>query len=381
MKYRSARRLAGILLAFCLLLSGCQLTELPGTPQSKAAIPGAEVTLSAMPVPVGVGAHLDEAPVIPPPEPEPEEEPLPEEPELPEIPEEPEAPEETPLFPDHLRIMAGQAFAYDLTEGKMLAMKGEGESLYPASTTKLLTILLAQRYLDLEMLVTPGSEQTLILPNSSIACVDIYDTVTVEQLIEGMLLPSGNDAAHALAAAVGRAVTGEWNLGGIEAVEICVEAMNQYAQELGMVSTHFANVDGYLDSEHYTTVEDMAIVSVLAAQDEVIRKYCGLVMDTVTYPSGDQVTWYNSNLMLYSGNQWYNPHVTGMKTGSLLSHYSLVCTVEIGNKTYVTGVFTAPSTEDRYYDMNTIIKWLETIHEDTAAAEEVVANQTEGETP
>ena len=83
MKHRSARRLAGILLALCLLLSGCQLTELPGTPQSKAAIPGAEVRLSAMPVPEGVGAHLNEAPVIPPPEPE-----LPAE--------EPEAPPEAP---------------------------------------------------------------------------------------------------------------------------------------------------------------------------------------------------------------------------------------------------------------------------------------------
>ena len=89
MNHPTARRLAGLILAICLLLSGCQLTELPGTPEKQAAIPGAAVTLSAMPVPNGVGAHLDEAPVIPPPEPEPEPEPEP-------VPEEPQ-PEPEPI--------------------------------------------------------------------------------------------------------------------------------------------------------------------------------------------------------------------------------------------------------------------------------------------
>ena len=160
------------------------------------------------------------------------------------------------------------------------------------------------------------------------------------------------------------------------AIKVFMKEMNRSAKANGMKNTNFTNPDGYHADDHYTTVEDMAKVAILAAQNEVIRRYCGLVMDTVTFHSGETVTWYNSNLMLYSGNQWYNPHVTGMKTGSLLGHYSLVCTVEIGNKTYVTGVFSAPSTEDRYYDSNTIIKWLESIHEDA-----IIPEETEGETP
>jgi len=356
MTHRNARRIAGIFLTFTLLLSGCQLMELPGTPDSIAALPEATTVSLALTVPEGVGANLDQAPVIEP-DPLPEEDPAAEPEETPEE-TQTEEPEETPLFPDNLRIVAGQAFVYDLDEDKMIAMKGEGEQLYPASTTKLLTILLAQRYLELDMQVTPGDEQTLVSKDSSMAYIDRYDTVTVEQLIEGMLLPSGNDAAYALAAAVGRAITGEWNLSGLEAVEICIAAMNEYAAELGMTGSHFTNVDGYMDAEHYTTVEDMAIVAVLAAQNEIIRKYCGLAMDEVTYVSGEEITWYNSNQMLYHNSQWYNPYVTGMKTGSLLSHYSLVCTVEKDGKTYVTGVFTAPSTEDRYYDMNTIVNWV-----------------------
>ena len=223
----------GIILIFTLLLSGCQLMELPGTPGSAAALPGSGTASIAMAVPNGVGANLDQAPVVEPelpPEEEPAEEPIEEPAEEPQ----PAETEETPLFPSELRIVAGQAFVYDLDEGKMIAMKGEGEQLYPASTTKLLTILMAQRYLELDMQVTPGDEQTLVSKDSSMAYIDRYDTVTVEQLIEGMLLPSGNDAAYALAAATGRAITGEWNLSGLEAVEICIEAMNEYAAELGM---------------------------------------------------------------------------------------------------------------------------------------------------
>lgn len=359
MKHHFIRRSAGLVLALVLLLSGCQLIELPGTPDCHAVASIPEPGTAVLEIPEGVGTNLDQAPVKvpePPVEPDPEPE-IEAEPE-PEPEPEPQLPEETPLFPEDLRIVAGQAFAYDLDEGRMVAMKGEGEQLYPASTTKLLTILLALRYLELDRQITPGDELSLVSENSSMAYIDRYDTVTVEQLIEGMLLPSGNDAACTLAAATGRAITGEWTMPGLEAVQVCVDAMNNYAAELGMTGSHFTNVDGYRNSEHYTTVEDMAIVATLAAQNEIIRKYCGLTMDTVTYVSGEVITWYNSNLMLFQSSQWYNPHVTGMKTGSLLGHYSLVCTVEKDGKTYVTGIFSAPSTEDRYYDMNTVVNWL-----------------------
>ena len=62
--------------------------------------------------------------------------------------------------------------------------------------------------------------------------------------------------------------------------------------------------------------------------------------------------------MLDPESQWYSPYVTGMKTGSLTGHFSLVCTLEKDGKTYVAGVFTGQSNEDRYGDMTKIVQWL-----------------------
>lgn len=122
-------------------------------------------------------------------------------------------------------------------------MKGAGEKLYPASITKLLTILTAIQYVDPDQLITPGDEQSLVAADSSIAYVNSTHVLTAEQLIEGMLLPSGNDAACALAAAVGRNITGDQSMSGVDAVNVCVEAMNDYAADLGMTGSHFMTVD------------------------------------------------------------------------------------------------------------------------------------------
>lgn len=325
-------RLLALLLALCLLC-GCAVTEL-----KPPEIPD--------PVP------MDEPAAKPEPEPEPEAEPA-AEPEP-----EPEPEPEYPEFPEGIDLASGQAFVYDLDAGGIVAMKGRGEQLYPASTTKLLTILTALRYLAPDALVQPGSEQSLVAPDASIAYVNSSHILTAEQLVEGMLLPSGNDAACALAAAAGRAITGDENLDGVAAVEVCVSAMNDYAAELGMNESHFVTVDGYMDENHYSTVEDMARLAVAAAGNETIRKYCGLASDDVVYASGHTIHWTNTNLMLDPESSWYNPCVTGMKTGALSGHYCLIATLEKDGKHYVAGVFTGQNNEDRFGDMTTIVNWL-----------------------
>ena len=265
---------------------------------------------------------------------------------------------EYPAFPEGISLASGQAFVYDLDQGGIVAMKGAGETLYPASVTKLLTILTAEQYVTMDQLITPGDEQSLVASDSSIAYVNSSHTLTAEQLIEGMLLPSGNDAANALAAAAGRNLANDQSLSGVDAVQVLVGAMNEYAAELGMTSSHFVTVDGYLDEDHYSTVEDMARLSVAAAQDEIIRRYCGLAADDVTYYSGDTIRWTNSNQMLNPESVWYSPYVTGMKTGSLSYNLSLVCTLEKDGRHYVAGVFTAADNQARYGDMTTIVNWL-----------------------
>ncbi len=91
-----------------------------------------------------------------------------------------------------------------------------------------------------------------------------------------------------------------------------------------------------------------------AAENETIRKYCGLASDDVVYASGHTIHWTNTNLMLDPESDWYNPYVTGMKTGSLSGHYCLIATLEKDGKTYVAGVFTGQDNADRYGDMTTM---------------------------
>ncbi|MEA4965475.1 MAG: hypothetical protein VB055_06615 [Oscillospiraceae bacterium] len=263
-----------------------------------------------------------------------------------------------PAFPETLSLGSGQAFAYDVTAGAYLAMKGEGERLYPASTTKLLTILTALRYLSPDELVTPGDELTMVLSDSTFAYVNSTHTLTVEMLIEGMLLPSGNDAACALAAAAGRTISGDSTLSGVDSVAVFVQEMNRYAQEIGMTGSHFVTPDGYFDEDHYTTVEDMAKVSLLAAQNDLIRRYCGLAQADVVYASGHTNHWVNTNLMLDPSSVWYNPYVTGLKTGSVSGHCSLICILDKDGREYIAGVFSAPDTTTRYTDMTAIANWL-----------------------
>ena len=343
-------RIFALLLAL-LLLCGCGVQELVPLPEE---LPEKE------PVEIPEGPTIEPAVEA---EPEPEEIPeeVPEETpeETPEeVPEEEPAPEEPPAFPEDMKLACKQAFVYDLDNDEVFAMKGKGEQLYPASITKLLTIMTALEYLEPDTLIRPSDEQVLVAADSSIAYVNHEHILTAEQLIEGMLLPSGNDAACALAAKVGRTISGNDDLPGVEAVDVCVGAMNDYAASIGMAGSHFTTVDGYMDENHYTTVEDMMTVSVLAAKNELVRRYCGRHEDPVVYESGHTITWLNTNKMLDPESEWYDTRVTGMKTGSLSGHFSLVCTLEQDGRTFVAGVFTGQDNNDRYGDMTTIVNWL-----------------------
>ena len=252
-----------------------------------------------------------------------------------------------------------QAFIYDVEMGCFRYIGGEERIIYPASTTKLLTILYALTLLeDPQQRITPGNELELVKPHSSIAYIKSHHVLTVEQLIEGMLLPSGNDAAYVLAAAAGR-VLDPGAKDGKAAVDAFVEGMNVYAARLGMKGSHFINPDGYDDEDHYSTLEDMAIVAIHAYSCPLIRKYCNVEKDDVVYASGHKMTWQNTNLNLWKGTQYYSPYVNGLKTGSVNSeYYCLLSSAEIEGKVFLFGFFAEPNPDARFLDTLTAIAWV-----------------------
>ncbi|MGM9681194.1 MAG: D-alanyl-D-alanine carboxypeptidase family protein [Eubacteriales bacterium] len=251
-----------------------------------------------------------------------------------------------------------QAFVYDMNEGVILYAKGVDRIVYPASTTKLLTILYALTVLSPDELVTPGDEVKLIAADSSVAYVKSYHTLTVEMLVEGMLLPSGNDAAYALAGAAGRKVAGDPDLDGESAVKVFMKGMNDYARKIGCVGTSFTCPDGYYDKNHYTTLEDLILISRLAAENEIICKYAALPYDEVTYASGHTNSWTNTNLMLDENSEYYSPYVTGLKTGSANSGYHFICTAEKDGQQYLIGVFGESDKNARFAETLTILDGL-----------------------
>lgn len=259
-----------------------------------------------------------------------------------------------------IQIDSKQAFVYDVEMGEFIYKKGAENIIYPASTTKLLTILYALTILSLDEVVTPGNELELIASDSSIAYIKSHHSLTVEMLIEGMLLPSGNDAAYTLAAAAGKKLSQDGNIDGKGAVSLFIDGMNEYAASIGLCGSSFTSPDGYYASNHYTTLEDIALISIMASQNDIIAKYARIPSDNVIYASGHSNTWINTNLMLDPESQFYSPYVTGLKTGSAgTGNYSLILTLELDDgREYIIGIFSSAEKNDRYTDALTIIDHL-----------------------
>ncbi len=258
-------------------------------------------------------------------------------------------------FPS-LKTSCENAFIYDISSEKItLFSSGSSETVAPASTTKLLTALVALEILDPLSEISPGDEVYLPQKNSSSAFIRPHHTLTLEMLIEAMIIPSGNDAAYAVAAACGRKLSNDPSLDYTKAVERFVREMNEYAKLIGCTSSNFTTPDGFAGKEHYSTAADMAIISKKAFESDLIMKYASMQRDDVVYASGHTNVWINTNLMLDSESKFYNENVIGLKTGSLDNSYSLITVYDDGMNKFIIGVFGAKSDSSRYTDTNTLI--------------------------
>lgn len=247
---------------------------------------------------------------------------------------------------------AARAFVYDAAGERMLYCNGpEDEKVYPASITKLFTAYTALRLLSGDTVVTAGWELGLLKPGSSYAGIGMDTRLTVEMLVEAMLLPSGNDAAYVLAAAAGRAAAGNDSLGAAAAVEAFMERMNEMGQEVGLINTHFVTPDGYHDDAHYSCPRDLAEIGALALSDPLIAKFVCLGRDSVQFVSGEHVTWENTNRLLNPEEQWYCPEAVGMKTGyTHRAGYCLLSAFRQEDRQILVGIFGAQDKLSRYSD-------------------------------
>ena len=225
------------------------------------------------------------------------------------------------------------------------------ERLYPASTTKILTAYVALKYGDLDQTVTVSKKALEGLdPSSSVCGIQVGDTLTLETLLYGLMLCSGNDAAEMIAESVA---------GSREAF---VELMNQEALALGATNSHFTNAHGLPDEEHYTTVYDLYLIFQAAVKNETFVNmiHTGSYEAVYTNGSGQTVKkqWNNSNRYL-SGKEEMPDGVTviGGKTGTTqAAGYCLVLLSENEKKEPVISiVLKADGRSDLYLFMSQML--------------------------
>ena len=249
-------------------------------------------------------------------------------------------------------MQARQILVYDTNTDTILYSKSvAGGKLYPASITKLFSTYVALQYLDPDTVITAGDELDLVHEGSSVAFVPKGGQYRVKMLIEGMMLPSGNDAAMVVAAAAGRAIAGDENLAPAKAVERFVDEMNLQADALGFEKSHFCNPDGWHTGAHYTCLNDLARISKLALENETIARYMRKHDEETNSYGGQYVLWENTNLLLDPDGAYYRRDAIGMKTGyTRPAGYSLMSAFTHEEGAIVVGLFGYTDKNERFPD-------------------------------
>ena len=238
---------------------------------------------------------------------------------------------------------------YCIEDDVMLDSYEADKRIAPASLTKMLTASVVLKYLDLDDVVTVGSELQFVNEDSSLCWIAEGQRLTVNDLLYGLLLPSGNDAAYTLAVNTARRVRSDPNMSDRNAVAYFCRLMNQMARELGMTGSHFADPDGWDDPDHYTTVSDLIKIAKYSLTIPEIREIIATPIIEVEFETGEYALWYNSNLLLWEDSEYYNEYAIGMKNGATDdAGYCMIAVFEKNNKTYLDIVMGSEEIEDRY---------------------------------
>jgi D-alanyl-D-alanine carboxypeptidase (penicillin-binding protein 5/6) len=237
-------------------------------------------------------------------------------------------------------VAAASYFLLDTLSGQTLAASDAGAKRDPASLTKLMTAYLVFGALRAKT-ITPAQMVNVSAKawraEGSRMFVEPRTAVSVDDLMQGMIVQSGNDASIALAELVA----------GSE--ETFVDRMNREAARLGLAGTHFVNVTGLSDPQHYSTAADMAQLAATLIRDypEYYRIYS---QKDFRY---NNITQPNRNRLL-----WTDPYVDGLKTGHTdAAGWCLVASAKRGDRRLLAVVLGAHSDAGRAAEAQKLLNW------------------------
>lgn len=212
----------------------------------------------------------------------------------------------TQIVNDPLNLTADAAVLIDAKTGIVLYDKNKDKKEYPASTTKVLTALLALENTNLTDVITHSHNAVYnIEPGSSHIGIRENEQLTMEQALHGVLLASANEVSMAVAEQVSGTV------------EEFVDLMNQRAKEIGVKNTHFTNPHGFHNDDHYTTAYDMALIMQQAIKNAEFLRFISTTKYEIPPTNIVNETRYlnNSNKLILKTSPYYYEYCVGGKTG------------------------------------------------------------------
>lgn len=249
-------------------------------------------------------------------------------------------------WPKGPEIKGDGAIVVDADTGNILFEKNIYEQFYPASTTKILTTLVALENGKLDDVLTVSyAADNYVSKTSSRMGLTEGEQVTVEQALYGIMLESGNEATYAVGEHVGGSIAG------------FIKLMNRKAKELGCDRSHFANSHGLHDDEHYTCCYDLSLIARAAYQNPEFMKITGTAFYNMPATNKHEAKILTNHHWFLNGTQKYE-YATGGKTGATTqAGYALVTYARKDGKNLISVVMHAPTWDDVYADSRKLLDY------------------------
>ena len=245
-------------------------------------------------------------------------------------------------------LISESAVLMDVETGQVLWEKNMHDKKYPASITKIMTVLLAVENLSLTDTIKMSEEAvSSVSRDSSHIALDFGEELSVEDAVCAALLVSANDACNGIAEKVSGSI------------EKFAALMTEKAKEVGALGTNFNNANGLKDEKHYTTAYDMAKITSYAVKNETFRKYFGMSR-YVMAPSNKQEEerpWNNQHSMITDPKFKYEGIVGGKAGYTTDAQYTLVTVAERDGRMLVAVVMRSPKLNDKYTDTKALLDY------------------------
>ena len=255
---------------------------------------------------------------------------------------------------EELTIDSPAAMLVNLNSGKVIFEKNANEKMYPASLTKILTAIIVLENCDLSDVATVSNDAVMDVSYGYVtANLQTGEELTIEQLLNVLLIGSSNDAANVLAEHVSGSI------------EDFAALMNQKAKELGCTNSNFLNPNGEHNVSHYSTASDLVIIAKYALQNDtfkdIVKKTWYKLPATNKYPNDDRLFTTTNELLIVNNNDrqdnYYYKYATGVKTGfTTPAGNCLIATANKDDLEFMTIILGATSNKEGFSN-----RYLETI--------------------